>query len=116
MKDSDLLPFATEFEFYPEGAGFDDREVFYFAVKVARRSNNLWAVLWLNQCWNHVTQDWEYEPRDRSKKFLAECRLPFDEAVRIARCMPDTLTVNGKTWADFKTIHALQERQAHVDS
>lgn len=104
----DLLAHATEFEFYPEGASFGDYEVVYFSVRVARRSNDLWAVLWMGQCWNHVTQDWEYEPRERSKKFLAECRLPLDEAVKVARSKPDTLSVNGKTWVDFKAIHALQ--------
>lgn len=108
MNGTDLLAHATEFEFYPDGASFGDREVFYFSVRVARRSNDLWAVLWMGQCWNHVTQDWEYEPRDRSEQFLRECRLPFDEAVQVARSKPDTLTVNGKTWLDFKAIHAAQ--------
>lgn len=37
-----------------------------------------------------------------SKKFLKECRLPFDEAVKVARSKPDTMTVNGKSWLDFK--------------
>jgi hypothetical protein len=32
----------------------------------------------------------------------------LDQAVRIARSMPDTLSVNGKTWADLKAIHVLQ--------
>lgn len=110
MTTPDLLVHATVFEFYPEGGGFDDYEVFYFTVQVARRSNDLWAVLWMNQCWNHVTDDWEYEPRERSKEFLAECRLPFEEAVKVARSKPDTLSVNGKTWLDFK---AIQARQTH---
>lgn len=104
----DLLAHATEFSFLPEGASFGDREVFYFTVTVARRSNGLWAVLWLDQCWNKKTRSWEYEPRDRSQKFLRECRLSLDDAVRIARAMPDSLTVNGKSWLDFKAIHARQ--------
>lgn len=110
MTDNELLAHATEFEFYPDGASFGDREVHYFAVRVARRSNDLWAVLWMNQCWNHKAQDWEYEPRDRSKKFLKECRLPFDEAVKVARSKPDSLSINGKSWLDFKAIHVLQKQ------
>lgn len=106
---SDLLAHATEFTFLPEDASIGDREVFYFTVTVARRSADLWAVLWLDQCWNQKTQDWECEPRDRSQKFLRECRFTLDEAVRIARSKPDMLSINGKTWADFKVIHALQE-------
>lgn len=45
--DSDLLPHATEFAFLPEGASFGDKEVYYFTVTVARRSDDLWAVCWL---------------------------------------------------------------------
>lgn len=107
--DADLLAHATEFEFYPEGAAFGDKEVFYFAVRAVRRSDDLWAVLWMDRCWNHVTEDWEYEPRDRSKQFLRECRFTFDDAVRIARSKPDRLTIMGKSWLDFKAIHALQD-------
>lgn len=107
--DPDLLAHATEFTFFPEGAKDGDKEVHYFTVTVARRSNNLWAVIWMTQCWNKETRSWEYEPRDRDKKFLRECRFTLDEAVQIARAMPDTLHINGKTWLDFKAIHALQE-------
>lgn len=105
---TELLAHATEFEFYPEDASFDDHESFYFTVKVARRSKGRWAVLWLGQCWNHVTEDWEYEPREPGKEFLKECRLPFDEAVKVARSKPDTLSVNGKSWLDFKANQARQ--------
>lgn len=109
---SGLLAHATEFTFLPEGASIGDREVFYFTVTVARRSDALWAVLWLDQCWNQKTRDWEYEPRDRSQKFLQECRFTLDEAVRIARSKPDILTVMDKTWLDFKAHQVLQEQLA----
>jgi hypothetical protein len=116
--DPDLLAHATEFTFLPEGASIDDRDVFYFTVTVARRSNDMWAVLRMTECWNKETQSWEYEPRDRSAKFLRECRFSLDEAVRIARAMPDTLTLMDKSWLDFKALHALQagrkEAATHV--
>lgn len=107
--DADLFAYATEFTFLPDGASIGDREVFFFTVTVARRSNDLWAVRWMDQCWNKKTQAWEYEPRDRSQRFLRECRLTLDDAVRIARAMPDVLTIMDKSWLDFKAIHALQE-------
>jgi hypothetical protein len=112
--DSDLLPHATEFSFLPEGASLGDKEVFYFTVTVSRRSNDLWAVLWMNHCWNNKSRSWEYEPRDRSKKFLRECRYTLEDAVQIARSLPDALSVNGKSWLDFKAIHARQEEARHV--
>jgi hypothetical protein len=107
--DSDLLAHATEFTFLPEGATIDEQDVFYFAVRVAQRSNGLWAVLRMNECWNRKTKDWEYEPRDRSQTFLRQCRFTLDEAVQIARALPDTMTIMGKSWLDFKAIHALQD-------
>lgn len=106
--DAELLAHATEFSFLPEGASFGDREVFYFTVTVARRTTG-WAVLWMDQCWNKKTRSWEYEPRDRSQNFLRECRFTLDDAVQIARSTPDGLTINGKSWLDFKAIHALQD-------
>lgn len=113
---SDLLAHATEFTFLPEDASIGDREVFYFTVTAARRSDDLWAVLWLDQCWNQKTQDWEYEPRDRSQKLLRECRFTLDEAVRIARSKPDILTVMDKTWLDFKANQARQDQLAAESS
>lgn len=107
--DSHLLAHATEFTFLPDGASIGDKEVHYFTVTVSRRSNDLWAVLWMAQCWNQKTRSWDYESRDRSQAFLRECRFTLDDAVRIARAMPDVLTIMDKSWLDFKAIHALQE-------
>lgn len=114
--DPDLLPHATAFAFLPDGASFEDKEVHYFTVTVARRLRDRWAVRWMNQCWNEVTQQWEFEPSEPEPDFFRECRFTLDDAVRIARGMPDGLTINGKTWLDFKAIHARQEVTAtHVD-
>lgn len=115
---TDLLAHATEFAFHPEGASFGDKEVQYFTVTVARRSAGKWAVLWMNQCWNKKTQSWEYEsfPSSRTKKFLRDARFDLDEAVQIAAGKPDTLTVMGKSWLDFKANQARQEEAGHVDS
>ena len=69
-----LLSHATEFAFHPEDASFGDKDVHYFTVRVARRSADKWAVLWMNQCWNKKTKSWEYEsqpsgmPASRSMK------------------------------------------------
>jgi hypothetical protein len=106
--DADLLPRATEFAFHPEGATFGDKEVHYFTVTVARRPRDRWAVRWMNHTWNKVAQRWEYEPSEPEPEFFRECRFSLDEAVRIARAMPDGLTINGKTWLDFKAIHGRQ--------
>ena len=114
MTTPDLLAHATEFAFLPEGASFGDREVQYFTVTVARRSADKWAVLWMNQCWNKKTQSWEYEslPSSRTTKFLREARFSLDEAVKVARSKPDTLSVNGRTWAGFKAIHSQQTHRS----
>jgi hypothetical protein len=104
-----LLAHATEFAFLPEGASFGDKEVHYFTITVTRRSADKWAVLRMNDCWNKESQSWEYEPSERSDTFLRECRFPLEEAVQIARGLPDGLTINGKSWLDFKEIHARQE-------
>lgn len=108
--EPDLLPHATEFSFLPAGASFGDNNVQYFTVTVSRRSNGLWAVLWMGQCWNARTKDWEYEPSPsgRSEDFLVECRLSLQDAVRVAHEAPNTLTVNGKTWLDFQAAVARQ--------
>jgi len=106
--DADLLAHATEFMFLPNGASIGDKEVFLFTVTVARRTS-LWAVLWMDQCWNKKARSWDYEPRDRSQAFLQECRFTLDDAVQIARAMPDVLTIMDKSWLDFKAIHALQD-------
>jgi hypothetical protein len=112
----DLLAHATEFAFHPEGASFGDKEVHYFTVTVARRSAEKWAVLWMNQCWNRKTQSWEHEsfPSSRTKKFLRDARFSLEEAVQIAAGKPDTLTVMGKSWLDFKAIHTRQEAERNV--
>lgn len=108
---TDLLSHATEFAFHPEGASFGDKDVHYFTVRVARRSADKWAVLWMNQCWNKKTKSWEYEsqPSSRTDKFLRNARFNLDEALEIAAGKPEGLTVMGKSWLDFKAIHALQE-------
>lgn len=119
--DADLLAHATAFAFMPEGASSGDHEVHYFTVTVAQRSAGKWAVIWMNQCWNRRSKRWEYEsqPSSRTAAFLRVSQFNLDEAVRIARGMPDGLTVMGKSWLDFKAIYARQEAnrkagEAHV--
>ena len=67
MMDAELLARATEFSFLPESASIGDREVFYFTVTVARRFDDLWAVLWMDQCWNKKAQSREHEPQGHSR-------------------------------------------------
>lgn len=108
--DPDLLAHATEFTFLPGGANIDDKEVHFFTVTVARRSNDLWAVLWMTKCWNRKSKSWEHEsfPSSRTDKFLRNARFPLDEALEIAFGAPDRLTVMGKSWLDFEEMHARQ--------
>lgn len=102
MEPLDLLAHATEFAFYPTGCEPGNPDARYYIVRVARKGQDRWAVMWMGECWNG--SDWEYEPlpSNRPDDFLDRCRFPLDDAVRIAAALPDTLVMNGRTWAQIQ--------------
>jgi hypothetical protein len=56
----------------------------------------LWAARWMGRCLNRRGQ-WDLEPipSDRTDRWLASHRFPFDEAMRLAEKAAPDVTVNG---------------------
>jgi hypothetical protein len=97
--ETDLLDHATEFSFMPAGATWGDRDVDYFTVRASWCAEGRWAVFWMGRCWNKNTRQWQFNPAEPNRQYLADCRFSRDEAVRIARELPNVMTVMGKDWA-----------------
>lgn len=103
---SDLLPHATEFVFTPAGTDRTDMDARHFRVHVSWRGAETWAVVWMAECWNGT--GWEYEPLNSSRDddFLARCRFTLEDAVKHARTLPDTVSLNGSTYAQWQEKRA----------
>jgi hypothetical protein len=81
----------------------DDEEHGHFSVTVEYRGRDLWAVMRHGECLN-ADGGWDYEmrPSSREDEWLATHRFPMNEAIRRAREIAPTLTVNGWTVEDVK--------------
>lgn len=106
MNATDLLARATEFTLRPAGSSPGDPDVDIFSVKVAWRGESRWAVLWMGQCYG--PDGWVFEPgsSNRTDDFLATHRYTFERAVEVAQGLADTISINGKTWADIQARKA----------
>ncbi len=69
-----------------------------FAITVDRTAPGRWAVRRRSRCLNDAGV-WEYEsiPSERSDDFLARCRFDLDTALRLAKEIAPTISVNGWT-------------------
>lgn len=105
-----LLAHASEFIFYPTGAKAGDQEASHFAIRVSLRSEGKFAVVHMGNCWNGKT--WEYEslPSHRTEEFIASTRFERDDAIRQALALVDTITLNGRTWAQWLEHFAATHR------
>lgn len=104
--DAELLARATEFSFLPESASIGDREVFYFTVTVARPSDDLWAVLWVDQCWNKKAQSREHEPQGHSRTTSVQRGSSLPAVIRLLSSM--WITMNRVSLKGTKeTVHCV---------
>lgn len=110
MEAQELLKHATEFAFYPEGAESDEINGSHHCIRVARRAPGKWAVIHMGMCWNG--KDWDYEPSpsNRTDAYKKKTRFSLEKAVELALGMVETVSVNGKTYAQwqehFKSVSA----------
>lgn len=81
----------------------DDEEHGHFSVTVEYRGRDLWAVMRHGECLN-ANGEWDYEtrPSEREDDWIAAHRFTMQEAIRLARQVAPTLTVNGWTVDDVK--------------
>ncbi|WP_404289202.1 hypothetical protein [Glutamicibacter arilaitensis] len=110
----ELLAYATEFNFHPQGASAGDIDVDYFAITVARRSPGRFAVLHMSQCWDGT--EWVHEslPSNRTDEFKEKARFPLEEAVTLASALSNSVKLNGKTLEEWSSFRA--EREAKTSS
>ena len=61
-------------------------------IRVEWRGTGLWAVVDTGQCLNR-DGEWEYEPlpSNRDDDFMARCRFPLNEALRLALAVANPL-------------------------
>jgi hypothetical protein len=80
----------------------DAEERRHFKVMVAYRGRDLWAVTdGFGQCLNTDGEwDWEMRSTEREDDWLSTHRFTLDDAIRRAREIAPTLTVNGWTVED----------------
>lgn len=106
MTPEELLAHATEFVFTPTvEEGEQDVEAFrHFRVYVQWRGADKYAISRFGEVWNG--EDWEYEslPSNRTDEFIAKTRFSLDEAVAMAKDLPDKLSVNGRTYREWYAI------------
>lgn len=102
----DSVRHATEFTYLPDDAVPGEPDAFLFSVKVAWRGPGSWAVLWMGQCLG--PEGWDFEPGSdgRTEEYLAAHRFPFAEAEELARKTVNTLSINGRSWAELKAFRA----------
>ena len=83
-------------------AGLPEDAMDSWAVQVSWRGNDLWAVkLHGRQCLGADGEwDWESLPSGRTDEWLATHRFTLEEALRRAREVCPTITVNGLTALD----------------
>lgn len=110
---------TTEVTLIPTGMKWDDYEMSSYSIRVSWRGvpndEGLggWSIDNGGRTLNH-DKKWEWSPRDPSHRWL-----DFDEAVAIADELIDTISVNGRTWQEWKDYiaarDAIQAQEAIAD-
>jgi hypothetical protein len=98
---------ATRYEVtcYP----YDDINRSSLEVTVEYRGRGKWAVLLRTRCLGADGEwDWERLPSERADDWLAEHRFELDDALRRAKEIAPTLTLNGST---IDEVVALEDRR-----
>jgi hypothetical protein len=103
----EVVPRVTEYTVcaLPE----DDINAGSFAITVAYRGRNLWAVSRHRRCLG-ADGNWDYEsiPSERRDEWLAAHRFDEQTALRLAVEHAPKVTVNG--WTVDAALRAIQER------
>jgi len=96
---------VTAYTFLPSGCDPEDdrRDPYSFAVRAEYRGGGTWAVVHNARTLSTAGKlDFDPGADGRTSKYLATHRFDRDTAVVKARSLADTLTVNGKTWAQWQ--------------
>lgn len=101
--DSGAPPYVQITRFDVSCFPVDGEDHGHFAVTVEYRGRDRWAVLRHGQCLN-TDGEWDYEIRvsERDDEWIAAHRFTMQEALRRAREIAPTLTVNGWTVEDVR--------------
>ena len=93
--------------YFPDGCDPDDYEATHFAVCVQWRGQGKWAVTaGLGHPASRFLSSagvWHFMPRQMHRRHL---RFDFETACRLAEEHVETLTINGRTWAQWETWRA----------
>jgi len=99
---------ASEYRVLPTGyADSPLVDKFHFEIRVVWRGQQTdgsdgWAVLWGGRCLNSDgAWEWEPNPSSRDDDFLGRCRFSREEAIHRAVAVVDTMTMNGRTFAEW---------------
>lgn len=97
---------VTEYSVFPNGCGIDKAHSQHFVIKVVYRGKGLWAVARLGENLGHSGL-WEYEsqPSSREDDYFAEYRWDLADALAAAHSVINTITLSGKTFAEWETHH-----------
>lgn len=93
---------VTEYTVYPTGYDeIDTPDKYHFTITINDRGKG-WAVVHGGFVLGK-DGDWEYEPRPSSRDdhFYERFRFTEEEAKRLALAAVETVTINGRTFADL---------------
>lgn len=105
-------PITYEVTAYP----FHDVNRSDWVIRVERRAEDRWAVLYRSSCWNRRTKKWDYEPMpsSRTDAYKRTHRFDLDTALTIAREQAPKLTQMG--WTVERAIAEAEQWQAELAS
>lgn len=120
LSDSYVAPrdrAVSAYTIFPTGADPQDDpsgDLFFFTVRVERRSNGRWAVVNRGRVLNSRGKLVHEPPvAERGKKYNAKHRFDRETALDLARDLVDKLTVMGQTWPQY---HAAMTSAAVKDA
>lgn len=93
------MPFIEERTYYPTGCDPDDYSARPFAVRVQWRGRGRWLV---ERGGDQLSRSgrWLWVPSKMNQ--MRWCRYTFEEACERAEAVVDSMTVNGRTWAQWQ--------------
>jgi len=113
-----VLADVTAYTFLPAGCDpeADTADPYSFAVRAEYRGAGTWAVVHNARS---LSTDGKLDPAPgsggRTREYLATHRFDRDTAVTRARELTNTLTVNGRTWAQWQTHFAAAADKGTAD-
>lgn len=90
----------------------DDRESYYWSIRVESRGDNTWAVCWMSMTMTK-TGRWRYEPMGSSRGagYLKAHRHDLDTALALAKDAARKIEVNGLLVTDLPAWRAARRAE-----